>query len=170
MITSETYLERIAFWIKTDYSYPWKLKIENLSVLKSSKCVQGLLLHSLTKIQYLITKSFGYLAPVLMPKKNMSRQLNVSGFYYCHERWFNPRGAGGASRPPPQVFREYWKKAALRAAVFLHTFPYIFSAPFLKLSAQGHPRSGQVAQPPKYLWLRCDYSSQWINMKLSWVD
>ena len=34
-------------------------------MLKSCKCVQRLL-HSLTKIQYFITKSFAYLAPVIM--------------------------------------------------------------------------------------------------------
>ena len=40
-------------------------------------------------ISIFITKSFGYLSPVIM-QKNMLGQLCESGFYYFHERWFKP--------------------------------------------------------------------------------
>ena len=38
-------------------------------MLKSSRCVKVLLLHPLTEIQYFVAKAFGYLVPVIMPKK-----------------------------------------------------------------------------------------------------
>ena len=67
------------------------------------------------------------------------------------------------------------KTAARSAAVVLHTFLYINFAPFQKISAQGHLRSGHQVRSSaptskKYLWFRRDYSFWCINMKLSGVD
>ena len=55
--------------------------------VKKCKCVQGLL-HKLTKIQYIIVKSFGNFDLVIMQKKMW--QISVSGFYYFHEGRFKP--------------------------------------------------------------------------------
>ena len=53
----------------------------------------------------------------------------------------NPRWAGGRPDAPPQIFREKRKNGGAQCGSFLHTFSYIFFAPFLKVSAQGLARS-----------------------------
>ena len=58
---------------------------------------------------------------------------------------FNPRPAGGGGafeRPPLRFFEDSEKTAARSAAGFSPTLPPIFSATFVKISAQGHVRSG----------------------------
>ena len=58
---------------------------------------------------------------------------------------FNPRPAGGGGRlnaPPLRFFEDSEKTAARSAAGFSPTLPPIFSATFVKISPQGHVRSG----------------------------
>ena len=57
----------------------------------------------------------------------------------------NPRPAGGGGafeRPPLRFFEDSEKKTARSAAGFSPTLPPIFSANFVKISAQDHVRSG----------------------------
>ena len=57
----------------------------------------------------------------------------------------NPRpAAGGVWTPPPPLrfFEDSENTAELRAAGFSPTVPHIFSATFVKISTQGHVRSG----------------------------
>ena len=57
--------------------------------------------------------------------------------------YFNPRPAGGGRlNAPLRFFEDSEKTAARSAAEFSPTLPPIFSATFVKISAQGHVRSG----------------------------
>ena len=51
-------------------------------------------------------------------------------------------GGGAFERPPLRFFEDSEKTAARSAAGFSPTLPPIFSATFVKISAQGHVRSG----------------------------
>ena len=88
----------------------------------------------------------------------------------------NPRPAGGAfERPPPLFFEDSEKTAARSAAGFSPTLPPIFSATFVKISAQGHVRSGHQVRSSdpttkKTFQLRHGYNISGKVMKLSEYD
>ena len=92
---------------------------------------------------------------------------------------FNPRPAGGGAfeRPPPlRFFEDSEKTAARSAAGFSPTLPPIFSATFVKISAQGHVRSGHQVRSSdpttKYVTFpsRHGYNVSGKVMKLSEYD
>ena len=74
--------------------------------------------------------------------------MELHGRYYTFHAvpYINPRPAGGGGafeRPPPLRFSEGSEKTAARSAAgFSPTLPPIFSATFVKISAQCHVRSG----------------------------
>ena len=69
---------------------------------------------------------------------------NINIFKY-HPQAFLTRallGGGAFERPPLRFFEDSEKTAARSAAGFSPTLPPILSATFVKISAQGHVRSG----------------------------